>query len=282
MSDFYIVLPSSTKTGFGAADPNTSSHYRVQLPYDIDLPGQWQVALVSITYPYTWNNIPGGNASTILIKYRDSQTRVVSVRVRRAFYGTIQDLFHAIKTALRKADVSMLLSHLSVKKREEHTPKLQQEIADAIDFSYDTRVTIHIKDTKAITEIYLSPLMQYMLGYTDRSGLYSLNQPENLAKYPPDLSGGIDSLYVYCDLIQPQIVGDTMTQLLRQIPIRVAGTPYGHPVTEIFTQPHYLNVIHKKLSTIEVYIKNDSGENLLFNFGKSTVKLHFVKKSLRL
>ena len=110
----------------------------------------------------------------------------------------------------------------------------------------------------------------YMLGFETN---YLLGT--TVAKHSPDLRGGIDSLYVYCDICEPQIVGNTMERLLRIIPVK--GT-YGDIVMETFPLPHYINVLHKSFSTINVSIKSDTDSPIPFSFGKCVVKLHFRKK----
>ena len=37
--------------------------------------------------------------------------------------------------------------------------------------------------------------------------------------YPVDLQGGRHTMFLYCDLIQNEILGDTQTSLLRAIPL---------------------------------------------------------------
>jgi hypothetical protein len=124
--------------------------------------------------------------------------------------------------------------------------------------------------------------MQYMLGFTTDRSLKGFQTGISTAKYPPDMTGGASSLYVYSDCVAPQIVGSALAPLLRVIPIRIGGIVYGQPVTEIFVQPHYIPVISKSLNSIDIAIKTDQNQDMKFNYGKSVVKLHFVRKGVRL
>ena len=114
--------------------------------------------------------------------------------------------------------------------------------------------------------------MQYMLGFKEK-----VFSKTTVAEYPPDLRAGIDNLYVYCDLCQPQIVGDTMEPLLRILP--VIGN-YGDVIHRVFSAPHYIGVLHRDFSAVRISIKTDRNENVPFAFGKTVAKLHFRRKRI--
>ena len=67
MSGFYLNLPSNTLTALGATRDNSSSEFLVRLPKDIRLNGDWEVALVEIQYPYSWDNLREGDNTISLI-----------------------------------------------------------------------------------------------------------------------------------------------------------------------------------------------------------------------
>ena len=52
---FYVALPSNAS--LAVFPNNTATSYRVKLPQTIDLDGNWEVGLYSITYPHTWYNL---------------------------------------------------------------------------------------------------------------------------------------------------------------------------------------------------------------------------------
>ena len=51
-SHFYLTLPSNSSLNIFPDNKTTS--YRVKLPQAIDLNGDWEVGLYSISYPITW------------------------------------------------------------------------------------------------------------------------------------------------------------------------------------------------------------------------------------
>ncbi len=138
-------------------------------------------------------------------------------------------------------------------------------------FNYDSirrRVQINLPSE---SKMVLSKHLAYMLGFNNTV----LSNQINTAEYPPDLRGGIDSLFVYSDIVQPQIVGDSMQPLLRTVPV---GGSYGDILHRVFVSPHYVDVLHRDFSSIAISIKTDRDLPVPFKFGKTFVKLHFRRK----
>ena len=262
-SDFYINLPSNTHND---QQFNTTSSFRIRLPHEIRLTGEWEVALVEIQYPRSWNNTTADKGSLGVrnneIVYRAKEFDRISnpkvATITPSYYGNVHNLLQSIK----KAKVKQLND-------ENVYEELYENTEDSFQFDYDSvinRVTFN-SDSHSV---FLSDKLSYMLGFEDR-----FIKDTAIAKHAPDMRGGIDSLYVYCDICEPQIVGNSLERLLRIIPVKGS---YGDIVMETFTLPHYINVLHKSFSTIQVSIKSDVDLPIPFSFGKCVVKLHFRKK----
>lgn len=48
-----MTLPSNTSS----FSDNTTASFRVRLPVPVQLEGEWEIALVEVQYPYSWNNV---------------------------------------------------------------------------------------------------------------------------------------------------------------------------------------------------------------------------------
>ena len=84
------------------------------------------------------------------------------------------------------------------------------------------------------------------------------------------------SLYVYCDLVKAQLIGDTQVPLLRIVPIE---GHHGDLITRTYQSPQYLPVSRKVFESVEIDIKDDTGKNIPFHeSGKSVITLHFRLK----
>ena len=56
---FYLTRPSNAS--LSVFPENTTASFRAKLPQSVDLTGDWEVGLYSLTYPRTWNNLQDGN-----------------------------------------------------------------------------------------------------------------------------------------------------------------------------------------------------------------------------
>ena len=85
------------------------------------------------------------------------------------------------------------------------------------------------------------------------------------------------ALFVYNDLIQPQIVGNTLTPLLDVVAVQ--GGP-GDLVCSRFDKPHHKPVLRKQFSDIHISLRDDQGEPIRFEKGKVIMTLHLRRAKL--
>ncbi len=315
MNDFYLTLPSNVKT---SGQQNTTAHFTTLLPKTIDLAGQWYVGLVEIQFPFSWSN--AGNSwrdGNVILKHLPT-TSDVKVSIPRSYYETIESLVDTVQfqivdklvevmekqmkqfdkienqaiIKLMKSDEKIEKSKLTeilrpdykdTNKRKEYFSMIANRL---VTVSWNTeirRVIIRLRSNDIVPSLKLSPVLQYMLGFatTDQSVL-NISQNKIVAPYPPDIQGGLSALYIYSDCAVPQIVGDQVAPLLRVIPVNTTGFNYGQVCTQIFHTPHYIPVVSRSLTSIQISINTDQDEPVGFNFGKSILKLHFVQKTPRL
>ena len=86
------------------------------------------------------------------------------------------------------------------------------------------------KDSVKIKSILLCDKLKYMMGF-DRHDFY---EDKVIAKYIPDLKNGFYSLYVYCDMVEPQIIGNVTAPLLRNV--HIDGS-HGEIIEKLFNSP---------------------------------------------
>jgi hypothetical protein len=91
-----------------------------------------------------------------------------------------------------------------------------------------------------------------------------------------DISVTINAFYVYCDIIKSSVVGDTYSKFLRVVNIK--RSDFGGSSDKNYNQPLYYQLEKKEFQTIEIDIKDDSGEQLKFDGGRVIIVLHFRKK----
>ena len=134
------------------------------------------------------------------------------------------------------------------------------------------KISIHLFNGM---KIIFSPGLGNILGHNDREDVINADGiPDNVISLHTTYNTAVNcqSLFVYCDILEHVIVGDTKAPLLRSI--SVSGKP-GDIVREIYDKPLYVPIQKKHFESIEIDIRSDFGEPVPFVNGKSLMTLHF-------
>lgn len=249
--DFFLTLPSNSSISY--FPNNKTVNFSTKLPKSIKLDGEWSVGLVEFQYPCTIFTVQE-NQNVIYITKRiimpnemEPSTVTYKSHIPASSYEDIQDVLTAVNS------------------RE--TAKLRlDKISKLISLTGNTNDLISLK---------FSPKLSLQLGFDPNTNVAT----KTIGKFPANLYLGLPSqLYVYCDIIEPQIVGDVMCPLLRIIPLDPVKYVYGSNKMHIFSPPHYVPVMRREFDTIEIDIRSSTGEHIPFQFGTSCVKLHFKRR----
>lgn len=237
---FYVTLISDSSKNF--FPENKISQFTTQLPSAVDLNAEWEVALVDFMYPHTWYNIgKDNNLFGFVLDGGNLQGR----RIPPGCYETIPEILKAM----------VLSSH-----------------KNKIEFSYHPvtkKVTIK---TKEKCSVLLHEGLAELLGFYP--GVY-----EGVVESPfiADPKASFPVIYVYCDLVDPQIVGDVQAPLLKIV--KVEGRD-GETVNAHYARPHYVPVIRQHFQTIQVETRLQSGDLVPFERGKVILVLHFRMRQI--
>ena len=87
-----------------------------------------------------------------------------------------------------------------------------------------------------------------------------------------NMTQGFNTLYVYTDIVESRIVGDTLAPLLRTLPI---SGRHGDILSDRFTNIHYVPLLRSTFHTIEMDIRDDMGRRVPFEYGRM-VRFIFV------
>jgi hypothetical protein len=241
---FYLALPSSAS--YSTFPDNTTTSYRVKLPQTIDLNGSWEVGLYSISYPHTWYNLQ--NEDSHIYSSADGYIFLTSI-VDYGYYETMNDLVKSVNAKLKKDNKN-----------------------DNIKLKYNARtdkVTVHLKNGH---QLVVKGRFTIILGF---GGKETKIIKTTVSPFASDLHGSM-TIYVYCDIAEPQIVGDTNAKLIRSVPVE---GKMGDVVTKTFTNIQYVPVQTKSFEDIEILLREDAGNPVPFERGKVLVTLHFRQKS---
>jgi hypothetical protein len=260
-TSIYLHLPANAS---GNEFPeNTNSSFKIRLANRLRLDGsKWEVALLDLMYTNNWHNVTEG-VITIRKFMRGSDGERVEgakvrtdVELRTGRYRNLNELLKEIHKALKSFgfetkfvfyydDVRDLM--FLIINEVDYTLSLSQDLADIFGF-------------KAKHEYFAA------------SGVASFQSPLS-----PDLNQGFTSLYVYCSLCEPRLVGDSLVRLLRVVPVR--NVKRERDVSEEVRIPQYVRLANTDTDVVEVNISRDDGRSVAFKGGKVWMNLHLRKVS---
>ena len=98
-TQFYLTLPSNSSMSY--FPNNTVANFRVKLAETIDLPGQWEVALVELYYPHTWPTVTKGVQQTFLYKL-GADLKYQTAILKDVYYPFLEQLIKALNAGMSK------------------------------------------------------------------------------------------------------------------------------------------------------------------------------------
>lgn len=273
MKNFYMTLLSNSSMDYFPL--NKTSLFTVQLPRYMHLDGNWEVALTEIQYPYTFSNVEDGQTEIQLetieiteafIDWWDKNERTSppfeaiwsSHDIIPGFYTKINDIIDTVNETIAK---------------ETQQPTF---------FDYHPRahrITV-MNDIiqvgrKFIKTCKLSPRLALQLGFPPGEPIQGIGHYAQHA-----VNAGViipDKMLIYCDILEPQLFGDSWARILRMINTNAGNNlPYfGQPFSVTFNQPQYTPVQQKHFEAVSIDIKDIEGKLMAFQYGTLSVKLHF-------
>ena len=243
MDQFYITLPSNTLTDLN----NTQSKFIVRLPQKLRLHGDWECGLCQIIYPHNWETLRSNETDIVINDKLDEHTFTVKIPV--GCYDSVQDVISAMQFSIRNEN------------------SILEELVKFLHYESIKRVYIKIQknDIHSVTISNELACKLWLNSNVFEKSIWATKEA-NIS------SAGFDVMYVYANILEPQIVGNVSAPLLRIV--NVEGK-YPNIIDKVFDFPHYIPVLVKDISDIEIDIKDDLNEYIPFLSGKVIIKLHF-------
>lgn len=245
MDGFVVELPSNAS--LDVFPQNTLTNFTTKLSQPLPLDGKmWSVGLMGMQYSQSWHNLTN---AYIRIKQEGGDYR--HFPLEDGFYETVNELIEKIH---------MILSSISLEKVVTlHYDKLRD------------RVLVRIYERGI--DMILSESVCNVFGMAQCLGNSPLRSGVHVGDMGTDITQGFHSLFVYSDIVEDQIVGDTKVPLLRIVPI-TDSRARGYQSRE-FTNIIYRPVVSHRGDTIKVVIRRDNGQSVPFESGKVLLTLHF-------
>lgn len=277
MRDFYMTLLSNSS--MVQYPSNKTSSFTVHLPRYMSLDSHWEVGLAEILYPYTFANVTAGQSEIQLetieitddfIKWYTTNSNLEVVppfehvkskhNIIQGFYENVEEIISSVNEVI--AEYTKQPTFFEYKSSP-------HRIGTANDFIEVGR--------KFIISCKLSPRLSLQLGYRPDELILPTGQYSSFVTNATVIPG---EMLIYCDILEPQIIGDTWGKVLRIVTSDPGHfRPYfGQQCSVTFTQPHYIPVQQTNFETISIDIRDINGKLLPFQHGTLSVKLHFRKR----
>ena len=219
VNQFYLTLPSNSSMDVFAN--NTTAKFVTKLPDVLELDGEWEVALSEIHYPHAWYNVPR-NTCSFVIFYKTSDVDIALIEelpfewwqgrntmktLPEGYYASPQEIVDEMKKL-----VAEYFAELPPGERFGY-------------FKYARQREKCVFDLEPETILILNEPLAMMLGFDVRT---MIGPGRHESSTIPDMDAALSSssLYVYCDIIEHNIVGDSEVPLLRLVNVKV----YQHDI----------------------------------------------------
>lgn len=265
---FSIILPSNSSMTM--YPDNKTSNFKVKLPNPIELDiSEWEVGLSEIQFPHLWYNIRVGKNEIIKEFYNLSEKdfkaffpNSIEIKKENGLYSFKE---HITVPEGYYEDVRHIISQVKI--QEKNISMVEPMIYNYNPISKRTAVIpprdcrLHLKDSD----------IAYALGFNPNT-IISLpvisDYISTTRKY--------NALYLYTDIVQNQTTGDIKTPLLRVIPNQ---SKHGDIVCIKYDKPNFIPLSRSHIETIEINIRDDTGQFISFESGKAVVTLIFRKST---
>lgn len=249
----YLTLPSNSSKDYFPS--NTLTNFKTHLAQSLDLgnAGDWEAGLAEIQYPFNWFNITRGAQETIIVGHMAWEGGADGLSA--SVIGFPEGYFEAADELVKVLN------------------RILKRYATFKWITFENHVEVKLKKKCALE--FRGPLPQ-ILGIPAK--LTPLNDTHDSIYIGDRINPHINptyNMYVYCDLVQDERVGDTLAPLLRIVPIRGR---HGKFITHTCEDVQYKPLRGGLLDNVEIDIRDDQGNVIPFAPGKLVVVLHLRRR----
>ena len=240
----YIVLPANAS--FDVYPENSNNNFKIKLPERLSIrAGEFEIALRSITYPNNWCNVKD---SFILFTNTDTKSSV-KVVIPDGRYKNVNHLVRACTTELSRAGLSESVDIKHVESRGKISLQL-------------TRPIYGVKFSEDLADIFgFNPELTY-------GGELMFVSPNTV-----NIEGGFDNLYIYSNLCENRVVGDSNVPCLHVVPTKKPDEG-SFIVHDSVKNPVYVPVASLDTETVEIDIRRGDGKSVAFRGGCVIITVH--------
>lgn len=282
--NFYLTLLSNSS--FNYFPENRTSNFKVHLTKEINLEGEWKVALSEISYPHTIYNVTDKNNKVIVKRSYNggelgTQTDNYIVSIPEGFYSNLEDVVKVINEGFFKlfkmnlfADKLTPTNHCEVVVNREALEQCLQSLL--ISEGHDESELVELNDFfDSELQITLENRLAIQLGFSPTDNLIDALISPQVA----NINFGLpQEIFVYIDIIEPQIISDYCSQVIKIVKTFDQTTEFSDVVSREIFNRNYMQLCKRRFQTLSIELRDSTGELIPFRFGTSIVTVHFKKE----
>ena len=264
MDSFTIELVSNASSEL--FPDNTLSSFTIFLPEQVQLDGQWEVAISEISYPSMYQNVTVGKFMYFDSRHSD---KVETLYLAPGLYASITDIVQAMNICIGER-LSLIRQFITIK-----VLRSTQQVEISLE-NETSRLAILSND---LTHIFGGDVRG------DSKGIIMSGKGPHKPLFAYDIVR-IHSLMIYSDIVEYNIVGDTKAPLLRCFPF-ISKIKSGDILTtgqymnyQTFSNLQFRRLLKKSFQSVHIDLRDTSGEKIPFvSVGITRLVLMFRKVS---
>lgn len=237
---------------------NTLTEFTVQLPSTLDLSkSPFEVGLSEIQFFKSWYNV---KTTWLKIKRDNTEYRII---IPEGYYKSQEQLTKKINSSIK--DLPTQEDFTKDIKFEVNQINKKVIIKRAMYASYSLHFDEQLADILGLEQPTLSQLATQNES-TDFNGyaVYTASHANRLIT--------IHNIYIYTDILQPNIVSDVEAPLLRAVAVESGHWKFQ---CSSYNKIQYLPLAQKQIRKISVYLRDDQGNPIPFTSGRTALTLDF-------
>lgn len=254
MKSFTIELVSNAS--FDCYPNNTLSSFTNFLPEQIQLEGEWEVAISEISYPSLYQNITDGKFTFVDDKTKSSgdlRDYLKPSYIPPGLYPSVADVVKAMNKLIAEKEGS-----------EEFNIKFEvDKITQQLTLYLPNESSKLIIQSADLSHIFGCDLI------SNEMGVYITGKGPHNPQYSYDIVR-IHSLLIYTDIVEYNIVGDSKTPLLRCIPF-ISKVKSGDIIStgqymnyQTFQNLQYKKLLKNSFHSIKIELRDSMGFKIPF------------------
>ena len=289
--EFQVTLASNVTSN----KRNRPFAFETALAKPLDLPGEWEVALIDLSYPHNWTNLDKTYHVVILtvpVENADDVIEIDDVREFEKEIATVLASEQGIPQMQGRRCFNIPAGNYTeqdiVKQINDQIHRVNQLTENNITYNENTHKVTFTQNTKYALAVYSHHSILQLLGlskqtttitYTGKKNVeYLILEPnKHITSQLTAHIKRLTSIFVYSDLVELSLVGDSQSALLGYCPIQ---SKFGEQGYWCFNPPYYVRVREKYINTITIELCTDTGEAFPIEDGKVNCRLNFRRIGL--